>query len=417
MLYNPQIMTNVNFIARNWRFLSFGFLLTFTCNIGQTFFIGLYNGVIKTHYGLSSGEFGALYGMATLCSAGLLVWIGRLVDRVDLKAYTLWVIGALAVACALMYAGYTVVTLGLALLLLRLCGQGLMPHITNTSMGRYFEAARGRAISIASMGMNTGQFIMPVAAAFLMAHGGWQTSWAVYGAALLLVVVPLTIYLLKDHRERHRRWEAEMTLAEGQTGEHSRMKSPLKDGVLRDKRFFILLPAYLSMPLFGTSLFFFQQELVDAKGWEPTLYAFSFPFLSAAMTLATLISGVVIDRIGSSMKVLSLMNLPFVAALLMLVWLNSPMALPAALLLVGMSVGFMTVISGTLWPEMYGTRALGTVRSFATAIMVLGSAASPVLVGMLYDAGVSVATSFIGFAIFMILAALLTVPLAWRQGR
>src|SRR5690606_13618818 len=87
MLYNPQIMTNVNFIARNWRFLSFGFLLTFTCNIGQTFFIGLYNGVIKTHYGLSSGEFGALYGMATLCSAGLLVWIGRLVDRVDLKAY------------------------------------------------------------------------------------------------------------------------------------------------------------------------------------------------------------------------------------------------------------------------------------------------------------------------------------------
>jgi predicted MFS family arabinose efflux permease len=87
------------------------------------------------------------------------------------------------------------------------------------------------------------------------------------------------------------------------------------------------------------------------------------------------------------------------------------------MLLVGMSVGFMTVISGTLWPEMYGTRALGTVRSFATAIMVLGSAASPVLVGMLYDAGVSVATSFIGFAIFMILAALLTVPLAWRQGR
>lgn len=411
-----QRMKNLSFIARNWRFLGFGFLLTFACNIGQTFFIGLYNGAIREHYHLSSGEFGGLFGIATLCSAGLLVWIGRLVDRVDLKIYTLWVIAAMIAACALMYDGHSVVTLGMAILLLRLSGQGLMPHITNTSMGRYFEAGRGSAISISNMGMNAGQFVMPVLAAFLIVRVGWRESWAVYGVALAAAIVPLTLYLLKDHGERHRRWEAEMTVAEGQTGQHSRMKSPLRGGMLRDKRFLIIMPTYLSIPLCATSLFFFQQELVDAKGWAPSLYAFSFPFLSAAMTVSTLVSGMAIDRGGSSMKLLMVMNLPFVAALLMLVWLDSPVALPVAMLLVGTSAGFMTVISGTLWPEMYGTQSLGAVRSFVTALVVLGSAASPVFVGMLYDAGVSVAASFIGFAVFTVLAALLMAPVAWRRG-
>lgn len=406
-------MSHFYFIAKNWRFLSFGFLLTFICNLGQTFFIGLYSGVIRADYDLSSGDFGALYGVATLCSAGLIIWVGRLVDKIDLRIYTLWVIAAMVLACVLMYAGTNIITLGLAIALLRLSGQGLMPHISNTSMGRYFESARGRAVSIAHMGISAGQIILPVAAAFLISHAGWRESWAAYGLVLVFAAAPLTLFFLKGHGERHRRWEAEITVAESQTGQHSRMKSPLRDGVFRDKRFFIILPGFLSLPLFGTSIFFFQDELLTAKGWDQNLFAFSFPFLAASMMVSSLAGGFLIDRIGSSLKLLPLIYIPFIIALLTLAGAQNPFWLPAMMLLIGASTGLLSVVGGTLWPEMYGTRALGAVRSFVMALMVLGTAATPAVVGLLYDAGISVAATYMGFAIYMIAFGILQLPLGY----
>ena len=43
-----------------------------------------------------------------------------------------------------------------------------------------------------------------------------------------------------------------------------------------------------------------------------------------------------------------------------------------------------------MWAEVYGTRHLGAIRSMATAIMVFGTAVSPVLFGRLLDLGVSI---------------------------
>lgn len=404
-----------DFLFKNWRFLSFGFLLTFTCNFGQTFFIGLYNGEIREAYGLTSGDFGTLYGAATLCSAGTLIWIGRLVDKVDLRIYTLCVIAGMTLACALMFSGSTILVLGVALALLRLCGQGLMPHISSTSMGRYFEAARGRAVSIAQLGISAGQVVLPLLAALAVAQLGWRMSWALYGAGLVVLVAPLALYLLKGHGERHRRWESEMTLAESQTGAHSRVSTPLRKQIFRDKRIFAIIPGYLSMPLFGTSLLFFQDELLASKGWDENLFAFSFPIYAVSMTVASLSGGFIIDKVGSSLKVMPFMYIPFIIGLVILSQAQAPLWLPVTMCFFGASTGTMSVISGTLWPEMYGTRILGAVRAMIVSIMVFGTAATPAIVGTLYDAGVTVADSYLAFAVYMIVFGIIQVPLGYGK--
>lgn len=413
---SPEISARkFDFILRNWRFLGFGFLLTFTCNFGQTFFIGLYNGDIREAYGLTSGEFGTLYGAATLCSAGSLIWIGRLVDKVDLRIYTLCVIAGMTLACALMFSGSSILVLGVALALLRLCGQGLMPHISSTSMGRYFEAARGRAVSIAQLGISAGQVVLPLMATFAVAQYGWRESWGLYGLGLVVLIAPLALVLLKGHGERHREWESQMTLAESQTGAHSRVSTPLRKQVFRDKRIFLIIPGYLSMPLFGTSLLFFQDELLAAKGWGADLFAFSFPIYAVAMTLSSLSGGFIIDKVGSSLKVLPFMYMPFAVALVVLAVAEQSVWLPLMMVLIGASTGQMAVISGTLWPEMYGTRILGAVRALIVSIMVFGTAATPAIVGRLYDMGVSVADSYLAFAAYMVFFGLIQIPLGYGK--
>ncbi len=403
------------FIRSNWRFLGFGFALTFTCNLGQTFFIGLYNAPIREAFGLSNGDFGALYGVATLSSAGALVWIGRLVDRVDLRHYTLAVIIGMAGACLLMAVGGGLPVLWLGLVLLRLCGQGLMPHISNTGMGRYFEAARGRAVSISQLGLSAGQILLPLIATGLMAAVGWRASWGLYAVLLVVGLIPLIRLLLKDHPERHRRWLAEMTVSEAQSGEHSRMKSPLRDGLFRDRRFFVILPALLSGGLFGTSVFFFQAQLMAEKGWPVGLYAFSFPFFALAMTAASLAGGFILDRIGGSLKLLPAALVPYIAALVALAFVQRSFWFPVTMVLIGASTGLLSVIGGTLWPELYGTRMLGAVRAFVTSVMVLATAVMPFGIGKLYDAGVSVRASYIGFAAYMVFFGVLLIPIAYRS--
>ena len=70
------------------RLLAFGFLLPFASAFGQTFFIGLFGDHLRAAYGLTNASFGLLYSLATVTSAGLLMWLGRLIDRVDLRHYT-----------------------------------------------------------------------------------------------------------------------------------------------------------------------------------------------------------------------------------------------------------------------------------------------------------------------------------------
>ena len=128
----------VLFFTRNARFVSFGFFLALFSSFGQTFYVALFNGVLNDDLGFSSSQLGTFYGAATFASAVLLIWVGKLIDLWDLRVFTIFTFTILAAAC-LMFANITgPLTLMLAMLGLRLGGQGLMSHTALTSMSRYY---------------------------------------------------------------------------------------------------------------------------------------------------------------------------------------------------------------------------------------------------------------------------------------
>ena len=73
------------------RLLLFGFFISFFAGFGQTFFISIFNLEIRGLLNLSDGQFGTLYSLATLTSAAILIWFGKLIDIMDLRIY-IWVI-------------------------------------------------------------------------------------------------------------------------------------------------------------------------------------------------------------------------------------------------------------------------------------------------------------------------------------
>ena len=106
---------------------------------------------------MSHTLWGTIYLIGTLASATVFPWSGALIDRFSLPRYTLFVGLLLIVACVFTSLTAGVTSLIIAIFLLRQSGQGLASHISVTTMARYFDTQRGRAIAVATMGFAAGE--------------------------------------------------------------------------------------------------------------------------------------------------------------------------------------------------------------------------------------------------------------------
>ena len=379
-------MGYVTFIRENIRFLAFGFVLTLSSSFGQTYFIALFSADIRGDFGLSHGDFGVLYSLATLASGLSLVWVGRPIDRVDLRLYTGLVCAGLVASCWFMALVPSVVALALALFALRLTGQGLIGHTAITSMARYFDEGRGRAIGVASLGHAAGQAVFPLMAVGLIAALGWRQAWGAVGLALAVTLALLVPWLLKGHGARHGDHLERAARAAG-TANGRRQWS--RRQVVRDVRFYMVLPAALAAPFILTGLFFHQVHLAQSKGWELAWYAACFVAFSTAAVVAGLLSGPLVDRFGAA-RILPWSLLPLALGLLTLVAFDHAAAAALYLTVAGIAAGASFTIPSAMWAEAYGVAHLGAIRALVSAIVVVSTAVSPAAMGGLIDLGVSI---------------------------
>ena len=82
----------IDIIRSNFKIIIFGFVFTFFSSVGQSFFIGLFNSSIREEINISHGEFGTIYGIATLCSSFTLIWLGKKIDDLKLINYSFLVV-------------------------------------------------------------------------------------------------------------------------------------------------------------------------------------------------------------------------------------------------------------------------------------------------------------------------------------
>lgn len=392
-------MNTLTFLLHNRRFLGFGLACTLASNFGQTFFIALFSGHLRDAFGLGHADFGALYATATLASATIILWAGRLIDRVDLRIFAVAVLAGLAFSAALVAGSQGLITLGIGLMGLRLFGQGLLRHTAVVSQARYFEAARGRAMSIVGLGYPIAEATFPALLIMMLAAMTWREAWGWMAAYVLCVHLPLALWLLKGHGERHRALEEKLA-RDGDTPQSLTGRT-----IAQDWRFQLILPASLMGPFIMTGLFFHQLAIAQSKGWTVELLAASFPAFAIATVVSSLVTGVLVDRLGPG-RVLPGFVWPLAASLTVVAFASHPLAAPLYLALGGLTTGASTVLISAAWAETFGVRHLGKVRSLTSSLTVLSTAIAPVWAGWLLDGGWSVQAISLAAAALVVLAGI-----------
>ena len=373
----------LSFLAENRRWLATGILLALGACLGHTWFIALFAGEIRAEFGLSDGQWGLIYTAATLSSAALLFGRGGWADTVPLSRLAPMVAIAFAGAAVLMALGQTIWTLGIAVFLLRFCGQGMFSHIQQTAMARWFITTRGRAMAIANLGYTTGQILLPLPAVLLMGWIGWRMSWLVVAAILLMFILPLLVVLLRQDRAPQGSTGG-MIGAPGLGGQHWRRREALRHWL-----FWALVPLMLTPWYVGTVVFFHQVHVAEIKGWTLIAMAPAYPAWALSEVAAAFVAGWAADRFGPA-RLLPLTVLPMGVGIALIGMGETPLAWITGIGLIGVTQGMTNTIWGTLLPATYGTNHIGSVRAVAAAVLVVSTALGPGMGGVIIDAGISV---------------------------
>lgn len=404
----------VRFAAANLRFVSFGFVAALASSFGQTYFVGVFGPSLQSEFDLSHTAWGLVYLIGTLASAAVLPFTGRQIDVRDLRHYAGLVALLLAIGCLVTSLTTGVAMLCVAVFLLRQGGQGLMTHVAITSMARYFTHNRGRAIAVASLGFGVGEAILPLAAVLAISEIGWRWTYAGVAIAVACIILPLLQWLLVGHGERHLLYVSEMSDAAARAQPAPR--SWTRAEVVRDVRFYLLLPGLLAPALVITALFFHHLSLADAKGWSHTWITGSYVVFAASGTFTSLVCGPLIDKIGGT-RLVPAMLVPITAGLLVVASLDHPMTVVAYFILIGSGVGISHTAVAAMWAEVYGPLHIGAIRSLVSALAVFSSALGPILMGSLMDLGVSIERICVGLSGYCVFGAVLIAIALRNAGR
>ena len=400
-------MPAARFLRDNAPFLSVGVLLTFLSSFGQTFFISVFAGEIQAEFDLSHGAWGALYSAGTTASALVMIWAGALTDRYRVRVLGPVVLAMLALACLSMAAVSSVWLLPVAIFALRFAGQGMATHIAVVAMARWFVAARGRALAIAILGVSAGEAFLPLLFVALMGFVDWRLLW-VAAALVILVLIPVLAPLLR--LERTPQAIAASTLSLGMEGRHWK-----RGEMLRHWLFWHIVPALVAPAAFSTAFFFQQVHLAETKGWTHVSLVALFPAFTAAGVVGMLVSGWLIDRIGTA-RLMPVFQIPMALGFMLFAGADTLWLAALAMVLMGVSQGANSTVPNAFWAEFYGTRYLGAVKALATAVMVFGTAIGPALTGLLIDAGIPFPDQMIGIGLYFLAAAAL-VAVGVRRAR
>ena len=375
----------IDIVRSNFKIIIFGFVFTFFSSVGQSFFIGLFNSDIREELNITNAEFGSIYGIATLCSSLALIWLGKKIDDLKLVNYSLLVVIFLSLAALFFSFVNGIILLAMGIFFLRLSGQGLMAHTASVSTSRFFNQSRGKALSYIWVGMSFGEFLLPIIIVYLLTFIYWRDLWQGF-SLLIILLLPIFTYLTIK--------EISIFSREKKNGDNDNkvidsIKSWTRSEVLKDFKFYTILPAMLASSFIITGIVINQTFIIESKDWGKFAMAQSFMIYSI-LTVATLFfSGFLVDKF-TSRKIFPLLNVPLLLSLIVLATFDHPYTAFVFMGLMGISNGLTNVLMVSFWAEIYGVNYLGSIKALTGSLMVFSTALATAVFGILIDLGNSI---------------------------
>jgi MFS family permease len=398
-----------SFLLQEWQILAFGISFHFFSSFGRTFYIAIFGGEIRSTFDLTPGEFSYIYSAATLTGVLFIPWLGKRIDEVDLRSYSISMVVILGFASFLISVAPNLIILFAALFGLRVTGGAMMNHTVVVTIARYFNKRRGVATSICSLGVPIAEAVLPILAVLSIALMGWRMTWMVSGVLLCVIISPVVFWILGVLRP-----DSIDSGDQANVPKQNSAPSATCREVLRDIQFYRLAPVLILPTPLVTALFFHHATIAEIKEWSLEWLATCFVAYAGATVVASISVGPLVDR-HSAKTVLPWSVVPMAIGLIFLAYGTSAAGAFIYLMCFGLTAGARYTLTAVIWAEIYGTRFLGSIRAVVHTVTMLLAGLSPAVLGWLIDQHVPVATIVQIFTILLIISSILAKGIITRS--
>ena len=389
-----------NFYYDNLRWLVITTLLYFSSSFGQTFFIAIFAGYIRYDFEISHTTWGSIYAIGTCLSAALMFKLGGLTEKFKSVNLGFIIIIGLSFFCLMMVFANDIILLAFIIFGLRFFGQGFASHLSMVLCGRWFSKNRGKSVAFTSLGFAFGEAFLPIIFVSIISIYGWRSTWGI--AFIILILISFIIRTLLTH-ERSPSKNNQITIEKKELGilkKHWTKKDMLKSWVG-----WPMIIAIVAQSMFVTIFFFQQVTLGIENNWKITQFALLIPFYTTASIFSTFVAGYLVDKLGVR-AILPYYLLPGILGFYLITLFKDPVLCVIPISLLGIMQGIGNTLSGTFWPEFFGTKYLGEVRAVATSFMVIASALGPFISGLMLDNQVNLNQQFFLMSILMAISTI-----------
>jgi len=309
-----------------------------------------------------------------------------------------------------LYAGYVLVGIGAA-------GFGSVP--CSAVVSNWFRKNRGTAIGLMSSGIGAGGVVMPPVVNHFLETSGWRGAYFALAVIVWVSVIPLALLVVRTKPaelglcpDGAVQPPAGASAARGSTGEGM----PLKLAVGTSAFWLIAISFVLSA--FG------RMGALQSQG--PNLIDLGFPAATAALALSIIgfgsgvgkfIFGWLCDR--TPLKVAGAIGMALQCAgvvVMLMVTADSPdVAIWTYSILLGLGAGSWLPIVSMLTSGSFGLRHYGSIYGLISLMLNIGTAAGPLVAGLMFDAMGTYRAAFLVCAV-LCAVAVPTVLLVRRPG-
>jgi sugar phosphate permease len=306
--------------------------------------------VVGPLFGFGAGWIVDRFGPRRLMLAGILMAGAALVGLGRFSA--VW----------LFYVFYVLNALGYV------CG-GPLPN--QVLLSKWFDAARGKAMGFAYLGIGIGGAVVPLLSAWLVAAFGWRAALQVLGVLIIALALPFACAVREAPRE------------DGEARDDAPL--PSTTAVFRAPAFWLLAAASMcSIGAVGGTNQHLKLYLSLDRGYSQGDAARIISLVLALSVAGRLMMGWLADRLAKK-HVMMLIYLLVAGSIPLLFYAASVRAMYAFAAVFGLGLGGEYLIIPLIAAELFGVRVLGRLLGVVLTADGVAEAVSPMLVGYLRD--------------------------------
>ena len=365
-----------------YNILAAGFIMQGIC-YGAMFTYGVFFKEFQTEFGWSRAMISGASSFAFLTGGALGILAGRLTDKIGPKALSVVISILFGLGYLLLSRLQTPWQLYLIYGLPVAVGFGAFDVITLSTVSRWFVRSRGMMSGVVKVGTGSGQVLMPLFAAALIAAYGWRSAYIILGVVIIVLLVAAAQVMRHNPREMG-------LLPDNDPYEPSTLGSgsrdpgmPLKE-IFRTKQFWAInLAEFCAFFCLLTVVVHIVPHALD-QGLAPGTAAGVISAIGGMSIVGRFVLGSSYDRIGGKRSLM----ICFIILFCSLIWLQvagSAWMLFLFAVVYGFAHGgLFTVVSPTV-AELFGTGSHGVLFGIVLFSGNIGGAISPILAGRIFD--------------------------------